>query len=700
MSLLPPVLALLRRISLGRRIDLSMIVFAIAIMTMAAAGWRMLDLVTEHRQALVARRAQAQQVSAVAEATLRLHSLAHAQINRPDSVAASIVLQQHAWLGQAIDLLMPQEAEEARMIGALRDATRAFITTYSALQDLDHSIATTYDAVTDRTSEMMGVFAILGRQNGPGSGVEAPMPSALAASVQRANEAFLAAVVALNAYYQSRTTAKAEAAQAYLGRIRETVPVMQALTVNDMQTQALGALDDRALALATLIGSLVTQFGERAHLANQVLVEAQDAMERALADLSRHARLREDAVQASLETQARRTLQIVAVVAGGILGIGVIVTMAVAASIRRPILRLHAVMEDLAAGNWDRPVEGTEARDEVGAMARTLKVFKETALRAQQLEEEKRIALAAEKAETDRALANLDRAHQEITALNKRLSSENLRLAAELDVGRRLQTMLLPRAEDLARCPGLEIAAHMEPADEIGGDYYDILPQAEGLRIGIGDVTGHGLESGVVMLMAQSALRTLTIAGDRDPASILDVLNRSLYGSIQRLGGEKTLTFALIDHRAQETGGLLTVIGQHESLLVIRTDGRTEEVDTLPLGMPLGLVEDLCPFLGTIQVRLDPGDVVILYTDGVTEAAAPDNRLFGIGALAAVACRHRTAPAETIKAAILAAVADHIGTGPVYDDITLLVLKQGDAALPRLSSGTDAPAAAPDGLTA
>ncbi len=97
-------------------------------------------------------------------------------------------------------------------------------------------------------------------------------------------------------------------------------------------------------------------------------------------------------------------------------------------------------------------------------------------------------------------------ANQEITTLNYRLKEENIRLSAELDVARQLQQMVLPRPSEFEGIKNLEIAGFMEPADEVGGDYYDVLSQNGKVTLTIGDVTGHGLESGVLMIMAQTAV--------------------------------------------------------------------------------------------------------------------------------------------------------------------------------------------------
>ncbi|MBN1888671.1 MAG: response regulator, partial [Thermoflexales bacterium] len=159
-------------------------------------------------------------------------------------------------------------------------------------------------------------------------------------------------------------------------------------------------------------------------------------------------------------------------------------------------------------------------------------------------------------------------ANAEVAALNARLQAENLRMEAELEVTRRLQQMLLPGQEELAQVEGLDIAGFMQPADEVGGDYYDVLHQNGRVKIGIGDVTGHGLESGVVMLMVQTAVRTLLTSGLYDPVRFMDVLNRVLCANLQRMGVDKGLSLALLDYEREKQH--VRVSGQHEQIIVLR----------------------------------------------------------------------------------------------------------------------------------
>lgn len=268
--------------------------------------------------------------------------------------------------------------------------------------------------------------------------------------------------------------------------------------------------------------------------------------------------------------------------------------------------------------------------------------------------------------------AELAQANAEITILNDRLKADNLRMAAELDVTRRLQQMILPKQAELNAISGLEIAGFMEPAEEVGGDYYDVLQYQDRVKIGIGDVTGHGLESGVLMIMAQTVVRSLLEGNFTHPQEFLDVLNRTIYQNAQRMNCDKTMTLALLDY----ADGVLQVSGQHEEVLVVRSGGNVERIDTLDLGFPIAMVEDMAEFVTTARIELNPGDVVVLYTDGITEAFNLDKQEYGLERLIEVAQQNCHKSASEIQEAVIADVKEYIGQQKVYDDITLLVLKQ------------------------
>ena len=269
-------------------------------------------------------------------------------------------------------------------------------------------------------------------------------------------------------------------------------------------------------------------------------------------------------------------------------------------------------------------------------------------------------------------LEQLALANERISQLNNRLQAENTRLSAELEVTQRLQTMLLPKERELSQIAELEIAGFMEPADEVGGDYHDVLQHHGRLTIGIGDVTGHGLESGVLMLMVQTAVRTLMENNETDPKQFFEVLNRTIYKNVQRMDSDKNLSLCLIDYR----DGILKLSGQHEEMLIVRDGGEVERIDTIDLGFPIGLEETIEDFVFQTQVRLDRGDIAILYTDGITEAEDDCGKHYGLEQLCNVVQHCRKLSADEIRQAVIQDLRSHIGEGKVYDDITLVVLKQ------------------------
>ena len=272
----------------------------------------------------------------------------------------------------------------------------------------------------------------------------------------------------------------------------------------------------------------------------------------------------------------------------------------------------------------------------------------------------------------------LTKANEEITALNQLLTEENLRLNSEIEVTRKLQQMLLPKDRELSNIPELDIAGFMEPAAEVGGDYYDVLSYNGKVKIGIGDVTGHGLESGVLMIMVQTAVRTLLANDETDPAKFLNALNRTIYDNVQRMNSDKNLTLVILDYQE----GILTLSGQHEHAIVVYSGSSLDKepaielIDTIDLGFPIGLEEDIADFVAQKKVQLNPGDLVVLYTDGITEAENQQGVFYGLERLCEVVKRNWCKSAADIRQAAIADVRQHIGSHKVYDDITLVVLKK------------------------
>jgi serine phosphatase RsbU (regulator of sigma subunit) len=236
----------------------------------------------------------------------------------------------------------------------------------------------------------------------------------------------------------------------------------------------------------------------------------------------------------------------------------------------------------------------------------------------------------------------------------------------ELAIANRIQTSILPSKLDV---DGLEIAAIMAPATEVGGDYYDVLPTDGGCWIGIGDVAGHGLSAGLVMLQTQSAVGALVAQNPAaTPHDVLVGVNKVLYENIRhRLRHDEHMTISLVRY---ERDGRIVFAGAHEEIIVWRAATRTCEILKTP-GTWLGMSNDIAAVTIDTTCRLAFGDVMVLYTDGVTEAMNASREQFGMERLRAELERVADSPVEAIRDHLFETV--RAWTNVQVDDVTLLV---------------------------
>jgi serine phosphatase RsbU (regulator of sigma subunit) len=238
--------------------------------------------------------------------------------------------------------------------------------------------------------------------------------------------------------------------------------------------------------------------------------------------------------------------------------------------------------------------------------------------------------------------------------------------ANELQIARRIQTAILPR--ELA-VEGLEVASSMVPAADVGGDYYDVLPFPGGAWFGIGDVSGHGVGAGMIMIMIQSAVAALA-SPSRRPLDIVVELNRVLYDNIRRrMAGDDHATFTILRYTAD---GHVTFAGAHEELIVWRAHtSRCEQIETP--GPWLGVRASIEHVTPETELQLEPGDVLVLYSDGITEARDPARVQFGIDRLIAEIEALADAPTVTICNAVIGRALRW--STPQQDDLSLVVAR-------------------------
>ena len=267
----------------------------------------------------------------------------------------------------------------------------------------------------------------------------------------------------------------------------------------------------------------------------------------------------------------------------------------------------------------------------------------------------------------------LQNANTEIAALNELLQDENLRLSHELQIAQHIQSIVLPRKIDYKDFPDLDIACQMIPATEVGGDYYDTISLEKGGLISMGDVTDHGLHSGLIMMMVHTALRALSSVENENIRRIYRVINKLLYEFRLKTADHRIMSLIIIRYLGE---GNFILTGQHESLFIFRHDGRIEDISSLEYGMFAGLDEKVDKYLDVFSFSLEPGDVLVLYTDGVTEAVNSKNEFFGGEGIVGAVKPLLGAGAEQLKDAIIESCRRHIDNQKIYDDISVMVLRK------------------------
>lgn len=244
------------------------------------------------------------------------------------------------------------------------------------------------------------------------------------------------------------------------------------------------------------------------------------------------------------------------------------------------------------------------------------------------------------------------------------------RFRQELEIAERIQVGILPKCFDV---PGFEIAAQMRPAEAVGGDYYELLPTQSGFWIAAGDVSGHGLTAGLVMLMLQSALAALAIyTPGAPPAEILKATNRLLVENIRRrMGGDDHATLVLM-HVMHD--GTFVYAGGHEPILIFRAaSGTCEVVDAL--GPWMGISDSIEKHLHEGRGKLEPGDLLVFHSDGTVEAGASHRDSYGLDRLCAAVERLHDKPAQAMCSEILRECLDW-ASGPQEDDMSVVVVRR------------------------
>jgi sigma-B regulation protein RsbU (phosphoserine phosphatase) len=262
-------------------------------------------------------------------------------------------------------------------------------------------------------------------------------------------------------------------------------------------------------------------------------------------------------------------------------------------------------------------------------------------------------------------LGELARRKAEIESLSARLESLAARVSGELRLAAQIQRTLLPPG--LVH-PRVDLATEYLPAGEIGGDYYDVIPLDGGrLGLALGDVMGKGLPAALLAAHLKACLRAQLQAGATRPADALARVNR-LFREVVPRGLFASLFFAVLD----PAGGVLEYVDAgHEPAILLRGDGSLCDLDRG--GAALGLLDR--PGYETGHEALGDGDVLLLFSDGLSERAAPSGELFGRERLRAAAAAVRRDPARIALYLLLGEVQGWSGGREAEDDLTLILAR-------------------------
>jgi signal transduction histidine kinase len=336
--------------------------------------------------------------------TGRLHNLIHRYINQPSpELFAEILLLREAVLGT----LTTRASTDPMLSGSVEElerVTERFLNGFGELRGVQATISKTYeDQVLTPARDMAGLYSVI-------EGATGHRDAEIWPALGRSREAFTAMLVAANAYYLSLASASAEEARRNTDTIEKTIPEMSGLADNELQRLALQRLQARTNALREGLAKLSEQLASRTELLRNTIDASQAETIGAIDDLSVKMRGREQRAQETFDRTladiSRRVMSIAVMFLGIILSAGVLIAL----SIRLPLQQIMAAMHAITSGDYGRKVQGTGARDEVGAMARAVEVFRENAIAKRETEDE----LRASKEKAEGALLELNAAQQNL----------------------------------------------------------------------------------------------------------------------------------------------------------------------------------------------------------------------------------------------------------------------------------------------
>jgi serine phosphatase RsbU (regulator of sigma subunit) len=263
----------------------------------------------------------------------------------------------------------------------------------------------------------------------------------------------------------------------------------------------------------------------------------------------------------------------------------------------------------------------------------------------------------------------------QIVSAQAAISIENSRLIAhrekmtklqtEMKIAANIQAVLLPERPSIE---GFEITAYLKPTEEVGGDYYDVIDTGNNNWVIIGDVSGHGVPAGLIMMMVLTVIQALVRKfPDIKPSDLLSIVNEALKYNVEKI---KELKYMTITAFSFQKDGHAVYSGRHQDFLVYRA--ASSSVDIIPSKGTWLMPWDMGRRNIDSELHLNQGDTMLLYTDGISEAMNTEKLMFSEEKLAAILKQYGTHKTDEIKDKIL----EELQGYTIRDDMTMVILKK------------------------
>lgn len=373
----------IRHIPIAWRIPLVIALNAAIALAVGLLGWQSASLVSRDIEELRLVQERGRQLSDIDAQANRLQSLIRQYLNAPTDEVMKEITRRSEDLFAALSTAT-RDNGESEEIAQLNEAARRFVSGFQQLKVINADLARVYEGeIIEAAGEMSGLYAILN------SSIKGDRSAPLAPALAKSHETFTAAIIAINTYYFGGSPLKADGAHQALGHLLQAVPHLSDLATSPLQRETLSLIGRRALRMDEGIEVMARAFDDRARILARDIDANQAIMATAIDRLIARGHEREALLQEQSSTLPQRAALVGLGLGLVLLALGVMASWLIGQSIRRPILRLRAVMEAGARGDWSADIETPNLPDEVAAMARTVAVFRRNALDKARLEEER-----------------------------------------------------------------------------------------------------------------------------------------------------------------------------------------------------------------------------------------------------------------------------------------------------------------------